>query len=150
MPNELTSITLTFFTLRDFVEEVRRRNLTTVRCERGSRDFPARNAPSPPRRHLVVLTALDAPEACRERCRTVLAYPVLIGESWTIFAKDQPHADNLSKAKDLVEAHLTSLGLEVRPGMYHHDTDGLATASGLWRLDEDRWLHPRPKEADDG
>lgn len=134
-------ITLTFFSLSDFVAEVKRRSLHTVYCEAIQQDKGMGRAPSSMRRYLLVLTALGGP--------TVLACVILTGRVWAIFAKDEPrYAENLGKAKEIVTQHLTDLSIEVRSGMYHHQENGLAT-SGLWRFDENKRLVPLVEKPDE-
>lgn len=128
-------ITLTFFTLADFAAEVKRRGLRVVRCEAIQQDKGmGQGAPSAMRAYRLILTALDG--------ATVLACTLPIGGVWAIFAGDQPHhAENLERAEQILTRHLTGLGIDVRPGLYHHESDGLATAD-LWRFDENKRLLP--------
>jgi hypothetical protein len=140
MKQQHPATTLTFFTLRDFVAEAKRRKLLTVHCEAIQQDKGmGSGAPSPMREYKLVLTALDV--------STVLACTILTGRVWAIFAKDEPHhAENLTRAREIIGAHLTGLGLDVQPGMYHHADDGLAVAEGLWHFDEKKRLVPLVKE----
>ena len=132
-------VTLTFFTLKDFVSEVKQRDISVVRCEAIQQDKGmGQGAPSAMRQYRLILTALDA--------STVLACTIQIASVWSIFAGDQPHhAENIKKAEQILARHLAGLEIDVRPGIYHHDSDGLAT-TGIWRFDENGRLLPRIAE----
>lgn len=136
-----TTVTLTFFSLDDFVAELKRRRFGFVRCEATTLDRGGGQA-GPWRRYMVTLTAHD------EQVNEVLACTLIVGECWAIFADheprhlDAPHRQNLARAKEIVGAFLADSGLTVLPGVYHHEQDGRATC-GLWRFDpESRWLVP--------
>jgi len=156
--------TLTMFHLDHFLDELERRGVSTVRCEAGTRDISA-GAPGPWRQYKVVLTALDAEGKAEapflQGLPVVVVCSVLTGEGWAMFTKDGPHAANrsaersrrsLDRAKEIVVQHLSDKGFQVRPGMYHHQEDGLAAlgpgaqgprvAKGLWRFDDSKRLVP--------
>jgi len=143
--------TLTMFHLDHFLDELERRGVSAVRCEAGTRDISA-GAPGPWRQYKVVLTALDAEGKDVQGLPVVIVCSVLTGEGWAMFTKDGPHAANLDRAKEIVVQHLSDKGYQMRPGMYHHQEDGLAAlgpvaqghrvAEGLWRFDEDKRLVP--------
>ena len=140
-----STTTLTMFHLDHFLDELERRGVSAVRCEAGTRDISA-GAPGPWRQYKVVLTALDAEGKAEapflQGLPVVIVCSVLTGEGWAMFTKDGPHAANLDRAKEIVVQHLSDKGFQVRPGMYHHQEDGLAVAKGLWRFDEDKRLVP--------
>lgn len=126
-------ITLTFFTLTEFIAELQRRSLKTVRCEATTEDS-GRGQLGPMRQFLVDLTAYDILTG------EVLACSFLIGMCWVAFAEHESyHADNLDLAKTLVTEHLAESGFAVLSGRYHHEEDGRAV-SGLWRFDEGKQL----------
>ena len=140
--------TLTMLHLDHFLDELERRGVSTVRCEAGTRDISA-GAPGPWRQYKVVLTALDAEGKDVQGLPVVVVCSVLTGEGWAMFTKDGPHAANLDRAKEIVVQHLSDKGYQVRPGMYHHQEDGLAVAEGLWRFDEDKRLVPLDEKPDE-
>jgi hypothetical protein len=134
--------TLTFFSMDDFLTELTRRKAGCVRCEAIMRDHGSGQL-GPLRRYTVTLTAHD------EQTNEVLACTLLVGECWALFADHEPrHGENLSKAKEIVTTHLEVNGLTVLPGVYHHASDGIATASKLWRFDDNRQLVPIAQETD--
>ena len=120
-------ITLTFFTLSDFVAELKRRDFGAVRCESLMQDV---GSEMPMRTHKIVLTAHDADRA------EVLACTIVTGKS--MMPRAEPwHGENLATAKALVVAHLEANGLTVLPGVYHHEPGGRASCH-LWRFEDKR------------
>ena len=138
-----TTATLTFFSLDDFLAELKRREFGFVRCEATTLDRGGGQA-GPLRRYMVTLTAHD------EQASEVLACTLIVGECWALFADHEPHhSENLVRAKEVVFAHLVDSGLTVLPGVYHHKQDGRATCR-LWRFDrESKQLLPVKTEKAD-
>ena len=137
------TVTLTFFSLDDFLAELKRREFGFVRCEATTHDRGGRQA-GPLRRYMVTLTAHD------EQVSEVLVCTLIVGECWALFADHEPHhGENLVTAKEIVCAHLADSGLTVLPGVYHHEKDGRATC-GLWRFDrESKRLVPTQSSVED-
>ena len=138
-----TAVTLTFFSLDDFLAELKRREFGFVRCEATTLDRGGGQA-GPLRRYMVTLTAHD------EQANEVLACTLIVGECWALFADHEPHhSKNLATAKEIVCAHLVDNGLTVLPGVYHHEKDGRATCD-LWRFDREskRLLPAQTQKAD--
>jgi hypothetical protein len=136
-------VTLTFFSLDDFLADLKRREFGFVRCEATTLDRGGGQA-GPLRRYMVTLTAHD------EQVSEVLACTLIVGECWALFADHEPHhSENLARAKEIVWAHLVDSGLTVLPGVYHHEKDGRATCD-LWRFDREskRLLPVQTEEAD--
>ena len=134
--NERQSTTLTFFSLDDFLAELKRREFGFVRCEAIMHDQGSGQI-GPLRRYLVTLTAHD------DEVSEVLTCNLLVGECWAAIANhERHHGENLNRAKEIVTAYLKANGLTVLSGVYHHAKDGIATASGLWRFDENKRLIP--------
>ena len=132
--------TLTFYTLADFVGELKRRDFGAVRCESLMQDAGSQ---MPMRTHKIVLTAHDAEQA------EVLACTIVTGKS--MMPRAEPwHGENLVTAKALVVAHLEANGLTVLPGVYHHEPGGRASC-GLWQFDREskRLVATQSKEASD-
>jgi len=127
-------ITLTFFTLADFIAELQRRDFGFVRCEAITMDSGS-GAAGPWRKYIIELTAFD------ETVPEVLSCPILVGETWATFARNEPHSENLAEAKKLVVTHLSEHSFTVLPGVYHHEKTGVAGAN-LWHWDKDRRLVP--------
>ena len=120
-------ITLTFYTLADFVAELKRRDFGAVRCESLMQDAGSQ---MPMRTHKIVLTAHDADRA------EVLACTIVIGKS--LMPRAEPwHGENQETAKSLITAHLEANGLTVLPGVYHHEPGGRASCH-LWRFEDKR------------
>jgi hypothetical protein len=139
--NQRQPTTLTLFYMDEFFAELARRKLGCARCEAIIRDQGSGQL-GPMRRYMVTLTAHD------EGASEVLACTLLVGECWALFADHEPrHGENLDKAKEIVTAHLQANGLTVLPGVYHHASDGIATASELWHFDDNRQLIPIAPEA---
>ena len=139
--NETQSTTLTFFSPDGFLAELKRREFGFVRCEAIMHDQGGGQI-GPLRRYLVTLTARD------DEVSEVLTCNLLVGECWAAIANhERHHGENLSRAKEIVAAHLEANGLTVLPGVYHHAKDGIATTSGLWRFDENKRLIPIAEDA---
>ena len=138
-----TAVTLAFFSLDDFLAELKRREFGFVRCEATTLDRGGGQV-GPLRRYLVTLTAHD------EQVSEVLACTLIVGECWALFADHEPHhSENLVAAKEIVCAHLFDSGLTVLPGVYHHEQDGRATCR-LWRFDrESKRLVPTQAQVED-
>ena len=137
------TVTLTFFSLNDFLAELKRREFGFVRCEATTLDRGGGQV-GPLRRYMVTLTAHD------EQADEVLACTLIVGECWALFADHEPHhSENLARAKEIVHAHLAGSGLTVLPGVYYHEQDGRATC-GLWRFDREskRLLPVQTEKAD--
>ena len=123
-------LTLTFFSLDDFLAELKRRESGFVRCEATTLDRGGGQV-GPLRRYMVTLTVHD------EQVHEVLACTLIVGECWALFADHEPHhSENLATAKEIVHTHLADNDLTVLPGVYHHEKDGRATCS-LWRFDRE-------------
>ena len=137
------TVTLTFFSLDDFLAELKRREFGFVRCEATTLDRGGGQV-GPLRRYMVTLTAHD------EQANEVLACTLIVGGCWALFADHEPHhSKNLVRAKEIVCAHLVDSGLTVLPGVYHHEQDGRATCS-LWRFDrESKRLIPTHSRVED-
>lgn len=130
MNTNTNATTLTFFTLQDFVTELKRRNYGAVRCEAIVQDKGGGQA-GPKRQHMITLTAHD------EQFNEVLVCTLVTGEGWALFANREPHHNkNLVKAQEIIHAYLVDNGLTVLPGVYHHEQDGRATCD-LWQFDRE-------------
>jgi hypothetical protein len=124
------SVTLTFFSLDDFLAELKRREFGFVRCEATTLDRGGGQA-GPLRSYMITLTAHD------EQISEVLVCTLIVGECWALFADHEPHhSENLATAKEIICAHLVDNDLTVLPGVYHHEKDGRATCD-LWRFDRE-------------
>ena len=119
--------TLTFFRYEDFVDELRYRSLDSVRAE-PIRSTRGGSQIGPTCTFQIVLTAYDS------LSQETLACTIQIGQAPAVFLDNEPwHRKNLDRAFDLVKRDLAAQGLDIRPGVYHHEEDGRATC-GLWRL----------------
>ena len=138
-----TNVTLTFFSLQDLLDELKRRQLAVVRCEATTVDRGGGQV-GPMRRYSVTLTAHD------EQANEVLACTLVVGECWARFADHEPHhGKNLARAEEIVSGHLADSRLTILPGVYHHEQDGRATC-GLWRFDrESKQLVPTQRDGTD-
>jgi hypothetical protein len=126
-------VTLTFFTLEDFISELRRRGTEAVRCEAVHKD-EGKSQLGTLRTYKVVLTVFDS------NTGEVLVCSIVTGRCWTFLVEHEPyHSENLGLAGKLVRAYLEGGGFAVRPGIYRHDEDGIASC-GLWHIDDEHRL----------
>lgn len=138
------NVTLGFYTLADYKAELKRRELgrgldivsPAVRCEALTLDKPSKDGAISFRSYLVMLTAYD------KRAGEVLACAVHTGNGIAAFAQQEPHAENLIKAHELIKADLERDGYQVLPGEYAHEATGRAICD-LWGYDNERQLVPK-------
>lgn len=123
--------TLTLYQLEDFITELKHRAIDEVHGEPirntvGSSIHGARYS------FRIVLTAMD------EFNDVVLACTIQTGTTdASVIEREPHHKPNLLDALKLVKTHLwLTEGLKIRPGIYHHHQDGLASSFGLWTFDE--------------
>jgi hypothetical protein len=134
--------TLTFFTLDDYITDLRRRGFDHTRLESIVTESRGSLAGTMIRKHFVICTAFDQP------ADETLACDILVCEGWS-FDDRAPLVENALLARQLVEKHLQDEGFMTWPGVYHHERDS-QSQTDLWKFDKDRHLIPLNKdEADD-
>jgi len=134
----MSTFSITFADLKDFVDSVLHLGIPVVRLESLVHDeVPGKDAPSSWRSYTIVLTTRNEDE--------ILVCRIVVGGIWTIFAKEAAglvHSDNLVTAERLVRAYLLMRGLDVQPGAYtlnlNHKDLITAGAHNIWQFQEKR------------
>ena len=131
----MSTFSITFADLKDFVDSVLHLGIPVVRLESLIHDeVPSKDAPSSWRNYTIILTTRNEDE--------ILVCRIVVGGIWAIFAKEAAglvHSDNLLIAEKLVRAYLLMRGLDVQPGMYSLNYKDMITAgASIWQFQEKR------------
>jgi len=122
-------VTLTMFSLEDFVLEAVRCEAEELRCE-ALRVTSGGGQMGPKVTFQIVCTfrMYDEVTVCK----------LVIGKTWLSFLDGEPwHKENLEKAHVLVQTYLANWGYAVYPGIYAHEGADSAASCALWRIDRD-------------